>query len=230
MNYYERHLGDFAKDTAHLFSMTATGAPGLRIPSRAGTPSPFHGWDGRLGMKRKAISKRLRFEVFKRDSFVCQYCGAHPPGVMLHVDHIHPVADGGGNEIDNLITSCEACNLGKGAVSLTSIPMSLAEKAARVAEQEAQILGYQAVLEAKLDRVDEELWRVAEVIEPGSGEKGMLRDWTSSIKKFNEALGVHSVIECAEIARTKYPYGGKRTFLYFCGICWNRIRSESADA
>ena len=25
--------------------------------------------------KRKSISKKLRFEVFKRDSFTCQYCG-----------------------------------------------------------------------------------------------------------------------------------------------------------
>lgn len=212
-----------------MFSMTATGAPGLRIPSRAGTPSPIHGWDGRLGMKRKAISKRLRFEVFKRDSFVCQYCGAHPPGVLLHIDHIRPVVDGGGNEIDNLITSCEACNLGKGAISLTSVPMSLAERAALVAEQEAQILGYQAVLEAKRDRIEEELWRVAEVIEPGSSEKGMLRDWTASIRRFNERLGVHAVLEFAEIARTKYHQGGKRTFMYFCGICWNHIREDEGE-
>ena len=26
-------------------------------------------------IKRKAISKRLRFEIFKRDSFTCRYCG-----------------------------------------------------------------------------------------------------------------------------------------------------------
>lgn len=27
-------------------------------------------------MTRKAMSKKLRFEVFKRDGFCCQYCGA----------------------------------------------------------------------------------------------------------------------------------------------------------
>lgn len=47
-------------------------------------------------MARKAISKKTRFEVFKRDRFTCQYCGATPPGVLLHIDHIHPVAEGGG--------------------------------------------------------------------------------------------------------------------------------------
>lgn len=63
--------------------------------------------------KRKAISKKSRFEVFKRDSFTCQYCGAKSPEVVLHVDHINPVSKGGDNEIINLITSCEPCNLGK---------------------------------------------------------------------------------------------------------------------
>jgi hypothetical protein len=63
---------------------------------------------------RKPISKRLRFEVFKRDSFTCQYCGAKAPDVILHADHVKPVVDGGPTNALNLITSCEACNLGKG--------------------------------------------------------------------------------------------------------------------
>jgi len=29
--------------------------------------------------KRKSLSKKVRFEVFKRDSFQCQYCGASAP-------------------------------------------------------------------------------------------------------------------------------------------------------
>jgi hypothetical protein len=65
--------------------------------------------------------KKLRFEIFKRDSFVCQYCGSHPPKAILHVDHIVPVADGGENDEDNLTTSCAACNLGKGARSLKDV-------------------------------------------------------------------------------------------------------------
>lgn len=64
-------------------------------------------------MARFPISKALRFEVFKRDSFKCQYCGAVAPDVLLQVDHIRPVADGGTNDITNLITSCEPCNNGK---------------------------------------------------------------------------------------------------------------------
>jgi HNH endonuclease len=62
---------------------------------------------------RKAISKRTRFEVFKRDSFTCQYCGESAPKVLLEIDHIEPVSKGGKNSMINLITSCEACNGGK---------------------------------------------------------------------------------------------------------------------
>ena len=63
--------------------------------------------------KRKSISKKIRFEVFKRDSFQCQYCGKSSPDVVLNVDHIKPVAKGGDNDITNLITACFDCNAGK---------------------------------------------------------------------------------------------------------------------
>lgn len=69
-------------------------------------------------MTRKAIGKSLRFEVFKRDAFKCQYCGAEAPAVVLHVDHIKAVANGGTNDLTNLITSCMPCNLGKSDVAL----------------------------------------------------------------------------------------------------------------
>lgn len=68
--------------------------------------------------ERKSISKKLRFEVFKRDSFRCQYCGRNAPDVILEVDHIKPVAEGGKNTLLNLITSCRDCNRGKGKRTL----------------------------------------------------------------------------------------------------------------
>ncbi len=69
--------------------------------------------------KRIAIPKKVRFEVFKRDSFKCQYCGQSAPDVVLHIDHIHPVSKGGDNNIMNLITSCQGCNSGKSNRLLT---------------------------------------------------------------------------------------------------------------
>lgn len=70
-------------------------------------------------MARKNITKKVRFETFKRDSFTCQYCGRMAPDVVLEVDHINPVANGGDNDVMNLITSCFDCNRGKGKRKLT---------------------------------------------------------------------------------------------------------------
>jgi hypothetical protein len=72
--------------------------------------------------KRKAISKRIRFEVFHRDGFRCRYCGATGDGITLHLDHVVAVANGGTNAISNLLTACADCNLGKGATELVNHP------------------------------------------------------------------------------------------------------------
>lgn len=63
--------------------------------------------------KRKNLSNKIRFEVFKRDNFTCQYCGVKAPEVVLNVDHIEPISKGGTNDIYNLVTSCFECNNGK---------------------------------------------------------------------------------------------------------------------
>lgn len=76
---------------------------------------------GKVEHVRKPIGKRLRFEVFKRDLFTCQYCGRKPPEVVLEIDHIDPVANGGDNSELNLITACENCNGGKAANLLGNI-------------------------------------------------------------------------------------------------------------
>lgn len=57
--------------------------------------------------------------VFERDGYTCQYCGAKAPDAELHVDHIVPVSKGGGNSLDNLVTACAACNLGKSDLGTT---------------------------------------------------------------------------------------------------------------
>ena len=63
---------------------------------------------------RDPISPKLRFEVFRRDKFCCQYCGAAGPKVELEIDHKIPVSRGGTDDIDNLKTACFKCNRGKG--------------------------------------------------------------------------------------------------------------------
>lgn len=177
--------------------------------------------------ERRPISKRVRFEVFKRDAFVCQYCGAHPPDVLLEVDHIVPVAEGGGNDEGNLLTSCVDCNRGKSSVPLSSMPRSLAEKAAEVAEREEQIAAYREVMQARADRIEADMWRVADALTPHASRDGMKRDYLQSIKMFNQRLPIHDVIESAEYALARLPFSERRRFLLFCKVCWNKIEAEN---
>jgi len=72
-----------------------------------------------LVMKRKTISKGTRFSVFTRDNFTCRYCGRQSDVVPLHIDHLIPVCEGGTNEIENLVTACADCNLGKSGKPIT---------------------------------------------------------------------------------------------------------------
>ncbi len=178
--------------------------------------------------KRKGMSKRLRFDVFKRDGFKCMYCGNCPPAVLLHVDHINPVARGGKNDNDNLVTACEPCNQGKSDVPLSVVPQSLADKAAETREREEQIKGYQAVMAERRVRLDDECWEVANVYIAHFKHLGIRKDWLLSIKHFIEKLGMYVCIDAMERALSKKSYSKSSAFSYFCGICWNKIREAQA--
>jgi 5-methylcytosine-specific restriction endonuclease McrA len=57
----------------------------------------------------KRISRRA---ILARDGFKCQYCGSTR---HLTLDHIIPRSRGGGSSWENVVTSCEPCNVRKGA-------------------------------------------------------------------------------------------------------------------
>lgn len=64
---------------------------------------------------------KMRVLVMDRDGFTCQYCGRNPRKdieVLLHVDHKIPKKHGGSDDMSNLITACQECNLGKSDVLL----------------------------------------------------------------------------------------------------------------
>jgi hypothetical protein len=61
----------------------------------------------------RSLPLRLRYEVLRRDSYTCQYCGRKAPLVQLHVDHVIPWSIVKEHKIENLVTACAECNLGK---------------------------------------------------------------------------------------------------------------------
>ena len=63
--------------------------------------------------KRNPLDSKLRHEVFKRDGYKCLECGATNKEKILHCDHIIPISQGGTDEMFNLQTLCDNCNLAK---------------------------------------------------------------------------------------------------------------------
>ncbi|MFA5582483.1 MAG: HNH endonuclease [Paracoccaceae bacterium] len=63
-----------------------------------------------------------RFNLFLRDEFCCQYCGARGD---LTFDHVIPRARGGRTSWENVVAACAPCNLRKGSMSLRQSGLSL---------------------------------------------------------------------------------------------------------
>ena len=81
-------------------------------------PTPTEERSGRRTSVKRRIPLSVRYNVLRRDRFICATCGRSPAthqGTVLHVDHIHPESKGGQTVEKNLRTLCEDCNLGKGA-------------------------------------------------------------------------------------------------------------------
>jgi 5-methylcytosine-specific restriction endonuclease McrA len=54
-----------------------------------------------------------RRNVFKRDRFTCQYCGAQPGSEELTIDHVVPRSHGGATTWENCVLACIECNAKK---------------------------------------------------------------------------------------------------------------------
>lgn len=174
-------------------------------------------------MERKSISKKVRFEVFKRDFFTCQYCSARPPKVPLELDHIVPVCKGGKNNIDNLITACFDCNRGKAGNELTSIPKTIIEKSEGKKLALKQYKEYQKILQEERAQIESDIDLVEFVYTSVFNDWMFNTKFRISVKNFINKLGVDVVINYMEIACNKM-YHEDKALKYFCGICWTQIR------
>lgn len=191
--------------------------------------------------QRKTFTKSLRFEIFKRDSFTCQYCGQKSPDVLLEIDHIEPVSKGGTNDILNLLTSCKACNSGKSDRRLSDA--SVVEKQRRQLEelqdrkeQIEMMFQWQKGLLDLDDSVTDQLASYWSEIVPGYSlnENGI-----KALKKFRKNFEISEIMAAMKVAAESYltfnegcPEQGSVELAWkkIGGICrLTRLEKESPD-
>lgn len=188
---------------------------------------------------RKAIPKGVRFDVFKRDSFKCQYCGATSPDILLQIDHIHPVSKGGVNDVTNLITACQPCNSGKSDKTLyenTTVTKArtqleqLQERREQLEMMMSWMEGLRDLKETALDRVVD-YWRN---LAPGFT---MNQNGRSDLQKWIREFNIEELCQAMDIAAEKYlrfeddgnvtSESWEEAFAKISGIC--RVKRASED-
>jgi hypothetical protein len=165
-----------------------------------------------------AVSKRLRFEILRRDNHTCRYCGGVAPDVILTVDHVIPVSLGGSDEPTNLVAACKDCNAGKTS-SNPDAPLvdTVADDALRWAAAMRQAADELAAADAAIEDI---LDAVAEAWKPYYKPA----DWAGSVVTFVKAgLSQDDLLAIVEVAYRKRGIDNNR-WSYFCGCCWSRIR------
>lgn len=180
-------------------------------------------------MSRKSLSKRTRFEIFKRDGFQCVYCGVTPDRAILRVDHVQPVAEGGGDEPENLVTACFDCNAGKGPVPLEERKHSVGKATDEAKEQPEQIREWLA-LQREVKAAKTEVVAVLE--EQWNRTVGYVsRDLQAKLPGMVQEFGAERMAQAIEIVAEKQLDNASNQVRYLCGILrkWRerRERKES---
>lgn len=69
-----------------------------------------------LRKSQRQIDQWISWEVFRRDGFLCRYCGKEAP---LTVDHVITWEQGGATVPENLVSACRRCNKLRGNTEYT---------------------------------------------------------------------------------------------------------------
>ncbi|MFB6961869.1 HNH endonuclease [Streptomyces sp. NPDC056309] len=182
-----------------------------------------------------AVSKRMRYEVMRRDGFRCRYCGADSSKAELTVDHVTPVALGGSDDPSNLATACEPCNSGKTSTT-PDAPLvadvaddavrwaaAMKQAAANIEEQEQTARDYRHVFLAE--------WECWTAPRRTRARAFLPDDWKRSIERFRVAGLPDSMwADVVEAAMTNRQVSDTSVFRYCCGIGWKKIGALQEEA
>lgn len=174
-----------------------------------------------------AVSKRLRFEVLRRDNYTCRYCGAKAPDVPMRVDHVVPVALGGSDDPSNLVAACEPCNTGKSSIPAdAALVADVAADALRWSQAMAQVAEIRAA--ERIERMEIKFWfgDVWESWVNWKDEPFPTPDAAlDSVIRF--LAGGLDRAEIEDLVRVAMHSQAPDKWRYFCGCCWRRIRENT---
>lgn len=165
--------------------------------------------------KRKGLTKSVRFSVFSRDNFACKYCGRQSDEVVLVVDHIVPVCQGGTNDPVNLVTACEDCNSGKGGKTIAQAAPSETDRLRILQEFREQSKINEAAIEIRRRR-DELKQEICNYFCSAYGVDSMRRRDLGLLNSFADTYGIETVYHWIDIASSKCSAGS--AIRYICGI------------
>lgn len=168
-------------------------------------------------MKRKPISKSVRFSVFARDGFTCRYCGKQSDNAVLEVDHVIPVCQGGTNDLENLITSCVDCNRGKGGKKIDQAAPSEADRL-RLAQERNEQMGAAIAVKQAAEARDALRQEVVNYWCSVSGRKDVDTTTISIVCGYVEQFGADIVFRWIDKAIHKIPNNDKEAGKYISGI------------
>jgi hypothetical protein len=178
-----------------------------------------------------ALSKSLRFEILRRDSHVCRYCGAKAPDAQLVVDHVVPVSLGGADDPANLVTACEDCNAGKGSTPPDAALISDVKQSQEKYELALALAGLKIEIERQeiqgLVAEFHDAWcnAMPSFAQPGRGDFPGPEKLGQTLKTFlSRGLGWEAIIDCVQIAADASHVAQRSRFRYFCGVCNVKVR------
>ena len=180
-----------------------------------------------------AVSKRLRYEIPRRDNHTCRCCGESAPDVKLTVDHVVPVSLGGSDDPTNLVAACPDCNAGKSSsgpdAPLVADVDDDAIRWARAIVMAAEVHWQQdaddrAFSQQFFDQMTDMFVHDRKLKVPNLEAHGGTSGARQSLLTFrSQGLELWDLTDAIRAAMSNPRLSRDDVWRYFCGICWRRI-------